>query len=317
MDAVLTEEQQALAEAAQALAASGLVDARTTLDGGDVPARPTEDLFDGFNGLGIDEQDGGAGGSLIDLAIVARELGRTVCPTPWVSHQLALQAAVAAGVDVGEGLSPGARWVLSTGGLVRDAATATHAVTVTGDELAVAPVLDVTLHAPMDRTRSIGELTLGAPSVIAATGGRAGVSRARALVAAGLCGTGLGAIERAIGHATQREQFGKVIGVFQGVSHQLAEAWTHVELAWSLALYACWATEEGAGDAAAAVDAATAKAGNAAIYAAERGMQVHGGIGITWEADPHLFLRRAMADDAWLGGAREAERSLGQALLTG
>ena len=63
MDAVLTEEQQALAEAAQALAASGLVDARTTLDGGDVPARPTEDLFDGFNGLGIDEQDGGAGGS--------------------------------------------------------------------------------------------------------------------------------------------------------------------------------------------------------------------------------------------------------------
>ena len=317
MDAVLTEEQQALAEAARGLAAGGLAGARTVLDGGGVPASPTQELFEGFNGLGIDERLGGAGGSLVDVAIVVRELGRTVCPGPWVSHQLALQAAVAAGLDVGEGLGPDARWVLSDGGLVRDAATGTHAVTVTGDGIAIAPITGQTARTPMDATRPLAEVTLGDPVASAASGGRTGLSRARAIVAAGLCGTGLGAVERAVDHATQREQFGKVIGVFQGVSHQLAEAWTHVELAWSLALYACWATEEGHVDAAAAVDAATAKAGNAAIYAAERGMQVHGGIGITWEADPHLFLRRAMADDAWLGGARDAERSLGEALLAG
>src|SRR5688572_30617581 len=105
MEAVFTDEQVALADAAQDLAASGLKAARVLLEGGQLPRSPTSDLFEGFNGLGIDEGVGGIGGSLVDLAIVARELGRTVCPTPWLAHQLALQVAVAAGLDVSDGLA--------------------------------------------------------------------------------------------------------------------------------------------------------------------------------------------------------------------
>ncbi|HUG86342.1 MAG TPA: acyl-CoA dehydrogenase family protein [Euzebya sp.] len=319
MDAVLTEEQAALAEAAADLAADGLAAARTVLDGGAMPAQPTQALFEGFNGLGIDEAAGGAGGSLVDLALVVRALGRTVCPTPWLPHQLALHAASAAGLDISDGMRPDARWVIIDGDPtnVRHGVGAELAVLLDDDDVEVRPVGETQPHQVMDRTRPMAEVTMGPLLQQSRAGGNEGRMRARAVVAASLVGTGLGAIERASAYAMQREQFGRPVGSFQGVSHQLAEAWTAVELAWSLALYACWAVSEGQGDANRAVDAAVAKAGSAAIAAAERGMQVHGGVGITWEADPHLALRRAMADDAWFGGVRKAQLSLGRSLLAG
>lgn len=319
MDAVLTEEQTALAEAATALAETGLAGARTMLDGGERPPRPTSDLFEGFNGLGIDEAAGGAGGGLVDLTIVARALGRTVAPTPWTTHQMALHAAHAAGLDLAEGMAPSARWVLVDGApaAVRDGDGAQVAVVLEGEGVRVCPVTGSTPLASFDPSRPMADLTLGEPVATAPTGAAAARLRARTIVAAGLTGTGVGAVERAAAYANEREQFGKVVGIFQGVSHQLADAWTAVELAWSLVLFAAWAVDEGEADAAQAVDAAVAKAGSAAILAAERGMQVHGGIGITWEADPHLSLRRALGDDAWLGNAREAEIALGRALLVG
>lgn len=317
MDAVLTEEQVALAQAAKDVANGGLADARTLLDGGDAPTRITDALFEGFNGLGIDEDAGGAGGTLVDLALVARELGRTVCPTPWLSHQLAMQAAAAAGLDLGDAMGSDVRWVLVDGdpSFVRDGQTADFAVVVDEDDVEIRPVGEFIRAKALDPSRPMAEVGLG-PVVQSATGGgAAGLLRARAIIAASLTGTGVGAVDRAAAFAGERQQFGKPVGTFQGVSHQLAEAWTQVELSWSLALYACWAVAESQPDAQTAVDAAVAKAGNAAIFAAERGMQVHGGIGITWEADPHLALRRAMADDAWLGGSREAELALGRAVL--
>lgn len=325
MDAVLTEEQLAIATAARDLAEGGLAAARLMLEGGEAPEQPTRALYEGFNGLGVAESAGGAGGTLVDLGLVARELGRTVCPSAWLPHQLALQAAAAAGLDIAAGMHAEARWVLidldiagygpDGGLLVRHGVGATIAVVLDGADVEVRALGPATPRTAMDPSRPIAEMGLG-PRVAAADGRAAeGRLRARAVIAASLVGTGLGAVERAAAYAVQREQFGKPIGIFQGVSHQLAQAWTGVELAWSLALYACWAVAEGQDDAARAVDAAALKAGNAAISAAEHGMQVHGGIGITWEADPHLALRRAMGDDAWIGGARRAELSLGRALL--
>lgn len=319
MDAVLTEEQSAIAEAAADLAADGLAAARTVLDGGAIPTQPTQALFEGFNGLGIPEALGGAGGSLVDLALVARELGGTVCPTPWLAHQMALHAAAAAGLDISDGMRPDARWVIADGDPthVRHAVGAEFVVLLDDDDVELRPVGETDPHQAMDPTRPMAEVTMGPLLQQVDAGGDEGRLRARAVVAASLVGTGSGAVQRASAYAVDREQFGKPIGIFQGVSHQLAEAWTGVELAWSLALYAAWAVSEGQDGAARAVDAAVAKAGSAAITAAERGMQVHGGIGITWEADPHLALRRAMADDAWLGSARQAELALGRALLAG
>ncbi|MGI9018430.1 MAG: acyl-CoA dehydrogenase family protein [Euzebya sp.] len=317
MDAVLTPEQIALARAARDVASDGLGDARVMLDGGLPPERITTALFEGFNGLGIDEDRGGAGGTLVDVALVARELGRTVCPTAWLPHQLALQAAAAGGLDITEGMRPQARWVVLDGDptAVRHGAQAEFAVVIDDDEVELRPVGEVTIRRAMDPSRPMAEVGLGPWIARSDRGGIQALLRARAVIAAGLAGTGLGAIERAAAYARERQQFGKPVGIFQGVAHQLAEAWTQVELSWSLALYACWAVAEGQPEAAQAVDAAVAKTGNAAVFAAERGMQVHGGIGITWEADPHLALRRAMSDDAWLGSARQAELSLGKAVL--
>ncbi len=321
MDAVLTEEQLAIADAARGLAADGLVAARTLLDGGDLPAQPTRSLYEGFTGLGVEEAAGGAGGSLVDLALVARELGRTVCPTPWLTHQMALHAAAAAGLDITDGMRADARWVVvdEDPTFVRDAlfggTPAEVAVLLDDDDVSLHAVGQITPRRAMDPSRPVAEIELGPVIAQAEQGAGEARRRAQAILAASQVGTGLGAVERAAAYAMDRQQFGKPIAIFHAVAHQLAEAWTQVELAWSLVLYACWAVGSGEADAAAAVDGAVGKAGNAAIFAAERGMQVHGGIGITWEADPHLALRRAMGDDAWLRSARDAELALGRSLL--
>ena len=251
MDAVLTEEQLAIAEAAAGLASGGLTAARALLEGGALPAQPTASLFEGFNGLGIDEGLGGAGGTLVDLALVARELGRTVCPTPWLSHQMALHAAVAAGLDIGDGMAADARWVLVDEDpmAVRDALfndrPAEIAVLLDDDDVAIHPVGQITPRTAMDPSRPVAEIELGPVIAEADAGGCAARRRVRGILSASQVGTGLGAIERAASYALEREQFGKPVGVFQAVSHQLAEAWTGIELAWSLVLYACWAVGAG------------------------------------------------------------------------
>jgi hypothetical protein len=162
-----------------------------------------------------------------------------------------------------------------------------------------------------DPTRSIHDLVYdGAPA--SAEGRSPGaLLRAVAAVSAELVGVARGAIDLGVSHATSRHQFEQPIGRFQAVAHQLADAWVETELAWSLSLYACWAADVGADGLARAVHAAKAAAGEAALVAAERCTQVHGGTGMTWEADPHLYLRRAVADGAWMGTGRVHRRLLG------
>lgn len=128
-------------------------------------------------------------------------------------------------------------------------------------------------------------------------------------------GVGRGAVELAAGYANERQQFGQPIGRFQGVAHQLADALVAVENAWSLVLYAAWAVDADDADAARAVALAKASASEAAVFAAERATQVHGGIGITWEAMPHVYLRRAVAGATALGDAAWHRAAVGRALV--
>lgn len=337
MRATFTEEQQTLADTARDLARGGREAARAMLEGDGPTDEPTASLLGGFAGLAVPEDAGGAGGDLVDLAIVIERLGRQVTPTPWVSHVLAVQVAHGAGLDVSEAASGSTRWCLaveeadrgwgdravdlSDGSLdgtkvaVRDGQSADAAVVVTaGDEVAIATPASREPRDAVDRTRPMADLAFDGPVDASGSGAQAGLQRATAVLAAELAGVGRGAIELAVDYAKQREQFGQPIGRFQAVAHQLAEAWTGIELSWSLALYACWAVEDEDEDASRAVHSAKAKAGAAAIDAAERSTQVHGGIGITWEADPHLFLRRALASDAWLGSSRAHRRLLGDLL---
>lgn len=339
MRATFTDEQRALTETIRDLAGTAPADARAALHEQPAGGQLTETLFGGFAGVGIAEGAGGAGGDLVDVAIILEGLGRSVAVTPFVSHVLAVQAATGAGLDVADALDGRTRWALAVeerdrpltdpataveGGTltgekvaVRDGEDCSAAVVVAaGDVLALATPATRTSRQPLDRSRPLADLRFDNAAATASAGGAAaGLLRVTAALAAEQVGVGRGAVALAVDYAKTREQFGQPIGRFQGVAHQLADAFVGLELAWSLVLYACWAVADGRPDAATAVHRAKAKAGDAAIFACERAMQVHGGIGITWEADPHLYLRRALADDAWLGAARAHRRDVGSDLI--
>jgi alkylation response protein AidB-like acyl-CoA dehydrogenase len=105
-------------------------------------------------------------------------------------------------------------------------------------------------------------------------------------------------LELGVQHAKTREQFGKPIGVYQAVSHQLADTYADVELARSLVYWAAWCVAEDDEQAPVAAAAAKSFAAEAAVAACERSIQVHGGTGFTWEHPLHRFYKRAL----WLEG---------------
>jgi len=128
--------------------------------------------------------------------------------------------------------------------------------------------------------------------------GSAETPRLRASMAAEAVGVAQRALELGVEYAKKREQFGKQIGVYQAVSHALANTYADVELARSLAYWAAWSVAEDDEQAAIAAAAAKAFATEAAVAACERSIQVHGGIGFTWEHPLHRFYKRAI----WLEG---------------
>jgi alkylation response protein AidB-like acyl-CoA dehydrogenase len=112
-----------------------------------------------------------------------------------------------------------------------------------------------------------------------------------------------GAVDLACAYAKQRRQFGVPIGSFQAVQHLLADAHARAEGSESIALYAAWAVDAlGAADALAAAAAAKAYCARAAREVCEVAIQVHGGIGNTWECLAHVYLRRALLSIDLLGG---------------
>jgi alkylation response protein AidB-like acyl-CoA dehydrogenase len=122
--------------------------------------------------------------------------------------------------------------------------------------------------------------------------------RLRAATAAEAVGVAQRALDLGIEHAKTRLQFGKPIGTYQAVSHPLAQTYTDVELARSLAYWAAWCVAEEDEQAPLAAAAAKAFCTEAAVAACERSIQAHGGIGFTWEHPLHRFYKRAL----WLEG---------------
>jgi alkylation response protein AidB-like acyl-CoA dehydrogenase len=113
------------------------------------------------------------------------------------------------------------------------------------------------------------------------------------------------ALELGVEHAKTREQFGRPIGVYQAVSHPLAETYVEMELARSLAYWAAWCVAEGDERTPVAVAAAKSYAADAAVAACERSIQVHGGIGFTWEHVLHRYYKRALSIQAFGGYTRK------------
>ena len=124
------------------------------------------------------------------------------------------------------------------------------------------------------------------------------------------------ALELGVAYANDREQFGRKIGVYQAVSHQLADTYVETELARSLAYWAAWCVAENDKQKDVAIAAAKAYASDAAVAACERSIQVHGGIGFTWEHVLHEYYKRALWIQAY-GGYPRAQRAKVAAYLLG
>jgi len=138
------------------------------------------------------------------------------------------------------------------------------------------------------------------------------------IATAGLCaeivGTAQRALDMSVDYAKTRVQFGKPIGSFQAIKHKCVDMMVAVENARSLTYYACWTVDERVAEAATAVPMAKAYASDMGKNVTSEAIQVHGGIGFTWEHDMHLFHRRALAGEANFGNAPIHRESVAKSL---
>ena len=306
MDFTFTPEQEELREQSRAYLA-------------DHPDASWGDLAElGWTGVSIAEESGGAGLSFIEEAVIFEELGRAVHHGPYFSTialtRPALTDDLRAEVAAGE-----ASWTLALGPLVSDLDTAGRVAIVGGDgiyelEGAQRDILDTT-----DESRPLGVLRGGEPGRRLADSGALEEIRRRALVALALesCGVARRALEYAIEYAGQREQFGKRIGIYQAISHPLADAFTKAELSRSLSLWAAWCVSVDDEQAPVAAAAAKAYACEAAVAVCETSIQVHGGIGFTWEHVLHRLYKRALWNDSFLASGTQLRAEIAGALLDG
>jgi alkylation response protein AidB-like acyl-CoA dehydrogenase len=129
------------------------------------------------------------------------------------------------------------------------------------------------------------------------------IDRAAVALSAEMCGAAQRVLDMTVDYAKLRVAFGKPIGTYQGVKHKCADMLVEIENAKSLTYYAAWAVDEGEADAPLAVSMAKAAASDAGRKVCAAGIQLHGGIGMTWEHDLQLYLKRAKADEVMFGDA--------------
>ena len=129
------------------------------------------------------------------------------------------------------------------------------------------------------------------------------IARATVALAAEMCGGAQQVLDMTVAYAKMRVAFGKPIGSYQGVKHQAADMLVALENAKSLTYYAAWAVDQGLDEAPLAVSMAKAAASDMYRKVAGTGIQLHGGIGMTWEHDLQLYFKRAKASEVAFGDA--------------
>ncbi|MFB7228008.1 acyl-CoA dehydrogenase family protein [Streptomyces griseus] len=264
----------------------------------------------GFFALRLPEETGGVGLGLPEAVLLFEEAGRALLPGPLVATHLA--AGLVKGAAEGEAVVTAVDGRLPVAHLAAADAVLVGAEALTGEALrdfvaAARPVRSTDPLTPLHRAPTDAER---APAATERTPAYAGRLRYEAalLTAAEQLGSAARTTEAAVQHAGDREQFGSPIGSFQAVKHLCADMLARTEPA-RAAVYAAAVT----GD---PVEIAAAKllADEAAVRNARDCLQIHGGMGFTWEADVHLHLKRAWLRAAsWLTGAR-AEELLAAAL---
>lgn len=284
----------------------------------------------GLAGLAVPADRGGAGATWRQAAVVLEELGRACAPVPYLgSAVVATQVALACD---DRGLLAGLAEGTTSAALAVPFATPPGGgrpdVTAVGDRLTgtvtgVADALPVdTLLVPaegglfavaaggpgvtrtpvvsLDATRQLCDVALdAAPGRRIADGTAAvaavdsGLASGAALLASEQVGVAQWCLDATVAYVKERYQFGRPIGSFQAVKHRLADVWVSVTQARAVARYAVTCLVDGDPDAPVAVALAQAHCGDVAVAAAEECVQLHGGIGFTWEHPAHLYLKRA------------------------
>ena len=328
MDFEPTDEQQGLqAELRRFLADRVTSEARRAV--ADLPGAVDRDLWRALGGMGVfaltlPEADGGVGLGLADATLVFEELGRAAGPGPVVGTFLAAGLAADTSADAATGDAV-VGLVPAGDPLLVEHLAALDALLVVGDggvTLTERPGSSRPVDRPLDPLTPVDvveALPAGHP-----VGGPAAAARLRTaggLLAAALqVGLAAAAVDLATGHAKERTQFGRVIGSFQALKHLLADAQVGVEVA-RAAVQAAGVeiddAEAGDGDPARAhraVDGARIVASRAADRATRACVQVHGGMGFTWELDAHLLLKRTLVLDVGVGSPDAALESLAGAL---
>lgn len=347
MDFDLSPDQTALRDAARELLAGECSSARVRAAGGFDRELWAAMVEQGWTGIAVPEALGGVGLGVVEAAVLLEQAGAHVAPVP-LTQQLVALAALAESewgpaLLAGESIACVARTPLERHGdgtvsgrpepviygatadvLVVPAGSSSvdsvSADSVSEDQALVAVDLrKVARHAEpaMDLTRELAWIDLDhAPAT--EVGGAAEVERhldrGAVFHAAEMLGGAEAVMHLAVDYAKEREQFGRPIGSFQAVKHRCADMLVDVEGMRSAVYHAAWAL--GADDPDARVAAATAKVwcSDAGVRVAESALQVHGGIGFTWESDVHLFLKRAQLDSVAFGDARHHRARLGALL---
>jgi alkylation response protein AidB-like acyl-CoA dehydrogenase len=170
-----------------------------------------------------------------------------------------------------------------------------------------APGVTRTSLAPLDLTRPLARIELsGAPAQRVGTGDSAGaiahaLDLALVALAAEQSGAAERALEMAVDYAKIRVQFGRPIGSFQAIKHKCADMLLEVESAKSASYFAAWSAAEGSDELPVAAALAKAYCSDAFFHVAAENIQIHGGIGFTWEHDAHLYFRRAKSSQLLFG----------------
>ena len=283
----------------------------------------------GWLGIAVAEDDGGLGLGWVEASVLLEEAGRHVAPVPLLGALLSLVAlrstpwapallsgerqgcvAWSARRDAVTASPAGTGWTLSgRTDPVAGAATADVAVVLTPDAV-WAVDLGATgrpaVEPSMDGTQALSWLVLDATpaqEVGGADEARRLLDHAAVGTSAELLGGAARVLEMAAAYAKDRVQFGQPIGSFQAVKHRCADMVVDVEGMRSVAWYGAWALAAGDPDGSVAASTAKVWCADAAKRVMASGLQVHGGIGFTWEHDLHLFLKRSQLDQVSFGDA--------------
>lgn len=302
MDFVLSDDQLALqSELRRFLADRVDHDLRTAAaeqPGAVDRALWTELASMGVFGIHTPEDEGGVGLALAEATIVFEELGRVAAPGPAISTCL----AATLGVD---GAADGTTVVGLVGAdtLLIEHLEGLDALLMHHDGLVerVVPPAGRRLPRPLDPLTPVSQVEAMPSGDAISSEADVVIEQGKLLAAAFQVGLGQAAVDLGTTYAGQRQQFGKVIGSFQAVKHLLADAVVSVDIARAGVHAAAVALDEGGTGRVMSVDAARLVASRAAQRATEACIQVHGGIGFTWELDAHLYLKRSLALDTTFG----------------